>query len=822
VSTIAVAGGATGAIDPNATILKTHPHEGAVGTAPSPSAEGYSAGTGSAAVYSATADVGSSSIEFTGAATYFDDNNLNSTTGQLVWSAPVQLPTLPTASGGDRFLLMRAGTTPLAGVEIGPGGQLQIKNGPDKLVAAGSTDLAAATWYTLDASLSGGAMTLRLFDADGSNLIETVGPATVTGGTPTSVRAGLRKAGSPILIDEARVASSWVTQLGGASPPPSTVAFVGQAGYNGASSTPSVTLPAGISAGDTELLAVTTNTAGVTTSPPSGSGWTKLVQKTAAPLEVTLFERAGSAGDSASMVTVPLTSSVMVDLQFVDYSGVDSSPPVVTTASDASTHAHVTPAATVSVAGSWGVSFWADKNSSANTAWSFPASVTARGSGIGVRSNHVDTAIADSAAGIATGTYGRLGASTDASTVSGKGITMTVILAPGAGTPPANRPPTASATSSCQELTCSFDGSGSSDSDGTVASYVWDFGDQSQGSGENPTHVYAEDGTFTVSLIVTDNDGAASSPWTGSVTVSSTAPPPPPTGPCGSLSSSYDPANPPAYKHIIVIMEENLDYATWNTSPQTSYTRSLAAQCGDETNFHNATHPSQPNYMALSSGEDTGVGVMTKNDNIFHQLQTSGGTWKNYAESMSTPCSSENSLYKPGHTPAYWYSDLRSPTNACAANDVPMDPALDNDIANDSLPTFSWLSPNECNAYYYVAACGGTKADRVPKGEAWLQMMIPRLTAMPSYQNGDTLILITYDEGQENAGTGLDCTSAASASRPDCHIPTIVMSDYLAPGSTDASNQNLYSLGGTIADILDQPRLGNEIGQPNMRATLPF
>ena len=51
-----------------------------------------------------------------------------------------------------------------------------------------------------------------------------------------------------------------------------------------------------------------------------------------------------------------------------------------------------------------------------------------------------------------------------------------------------------------------FDGSGSSDADGTIASYDWDFGDGSTGTGVNPTHTYVVFGTYTVTLTVTDGD----------------------------------------------------------------------------------------------------------------------------------------------------------------------------------------------------------------------------------------------------------------------------------------------------------------------------
>ncbi len=54
----------------------------------------------------------------------------------------------------------------------------------------------------------------------------------------------------------------------------------------------------------------------------------------------------------------------------------------------------------------------------------------------------------------------------------------------------------------------SFDASASSDPDGTVANYAWDFGDNNTASGISVTHSYAAAGTYTAELIVTDDDGA--------------------------------------------------------------------------------------------------------------------------------------------------------------------------------------------------------------------------------------------------------------------------------------------------------------------------
>ena len=71
--------------------------------------------------------------------------------------------------------------------------------------------------------------------------------------------------------------------------------------------------------------------------------------------------------------------------------------------------------------------------------------------------------------------------------------------------------PTAAFTASVVNLAASFDGSGSTDPDGTIASYAWDFGDRTTGTGATPSHTYATAGTYQVKLTVTDNRGGTGS-----------------------------------------------------------------------------------------------------------------------------------------------------------------------------------------------------------------------------------------------------------------------------------------------------------------------
>ncbi len=88
---------------------------------------------------------------------------------------------------------------------------------------------------------------------------------------------------------------------------------------------------------------------------------------------------------------------------------------------------------------------------------------------------------------------------------------------------PVNQTPQAVAgadvTSGPAPLTVGFDGAGSSDPDGTITAYEWDFGDGTSDTGASPSHTYPAPGAYLVTLRVTD-DGGSSDPTTMLITVS--------------------------------------------------------------------------------------------------------------------------------------------------------------------------------------------------------------------------------------------------------------------------------------------------------------
>jgi PKD repeat protein len=81
-----------------------------------------------------------------------------------------------------------------------------------------------------------------------------------------------------------------------------------------------------------------------------------------------------------------------------------------------------------------------------------------------------------------------------------------------------NTPPVAAFTPTCAGLGCTVDGSASTDTDGLVTAYAWQFGDGGTATGATASHTYAAAGTYTITLTVTDDDGAPAS-TTSSVTV---------------------------------------------------------------------------------------------------------------------------------------------------------------------------------------------------------------------------------------------------------------------------------------------------------------
>jgi subtilisin family serine protease len=91
--------------------------------------------------------------------------------------------------------------------------------------------------------------------------------------------------------------------------------------------------------------------------------------------------------------------------------------------------------------------------------------------------------------------------------------------------PPGNNNPSAAFSYTCTLLVCTFDASASSDSDGDISSYRWDFGDTTESMLAVSNHTYGVADTYTVRLTVTDGEGATDTSSKTVTVTDSTEPP---------------------------------------------------------------------------------------------------------------------------------------------------------------------------------------------------------------------------------------------------------------------------------------------------------
>src|SRR5581483_560214 len=158
------------------------------------------------------------------------------------------------------------------------------------------------------------------------------------------------------------------------------------------------------------------------------------------------------------------------------------------------------------------------------------------------------------------------------------------------------------------------------------------------------------------------------------------------------------------FQHVFVIMMENTGFDTLIGNPNAPWINFAAQRYGLATNYFGVTHPSQPNYIAATSGSTNGVA--DDNDttinvlNIVDQLEAHHRSWKGYMESYSL-CTTKldhacgNQLYERKHNPFISYQDVQ--TNPARVANLVDFSQLATDLAANRVPDFSWISPNQCD-----------------------------------------------------------------------------------------------------------------------------
>ena len=268
------------------------------------------------------------------------------------------------------------------------------------------------------------------------------------------------------------------------------------------------------------------------------------------------------------------------------------------------------------------------------------------------------------------------------------------------------------------------------------------------------------------------------------------------------------------FQHVFVIMMENTGYKSLIGNPNAPWINNAAATYGLATNYFGITHPSQPNYIAATSGSTQGItsdSDTTLNvSNIVDQLEAHGKTWRAYMQSLSL-CNGNllasacgNQLYERKHDPFVSYADVQN-NPARMANIVDFS-QFSTDLASKNVPDFAWISPDQCHDMHGRGApasdpCSfSNEQSLISAGDTFLNNTVSAIMHSQAW-NGNSVIIITWDES-DFTGTGPsgfgDTSGCCDANPGGGHVVTLTISHSDHSARTSNVAYNHYSMLATI------------------------
>lgn len=244
---------------------------------------------------------------------------------------------------------------------------------------------------------------------------------------------------------------------------------------------------------------------------------------------------------------------------------------------------------------------------------------------------------------------------------------------------------------------------------------------------------------------------------------------------------SSSPAGMPRPQHVVVVIMENQNLDQVVGNPDAPYLNQLISDGALFTQASAITHPSQPNYLALFSGDTQGVtGDGCPNSfatpNLAGQLLDAHLGFALYAEDLPTAgdavCSSGDYARKHNPVPDF--------TNLPGRLSQPFT-AFGSDYA--ALPQVSFVIPNLCHDMHDCP---------IAAGDAWLRSTLDGYRRWAAVNQ--SLLVVTWDEAEDN--------SAAN------RVPLIMAGQMVRPGRY-AESVDHYAVLRTIEDMFGLGHIGN-------------
>ena len=360
------------------------------------------------------------------------------------------------------------------------------------------------------------------------------------------------------------------------------------------------------------------------------------------------------------------------------------------------------------------------------------------------------------------------------------------------------------------------------------------------GSGESGSSSGGSGGSSTTASTVTatsSNDASTSGPGTLTATTADSTGTTSPDGSSSDPSSSdsggvrCDPAcevpfvcgdagycesvtGVPQFDRVYIVIFENRSLDS--VMGHAPYLDGLAAAGAYATNYDSITHPSLPNYIAMTSGDTWGIAcdchpgptadcnglscnlILSDCDcpndveHIGDQLDVAGISWREYGESMGSPCNitdSSGDHYAAKHLPFLYYTNVLGDDARCTEHVRDF-----GDFAADLAAAtyrYTMISPNLCSDMH--DNCGG---DPVEHGDTWASENVAPILATDGFlPGGRDALFIVWDEQDGSVG--------------HAPIPFIVVSPLIDAGTVTEALYDHYSLLATWEDGFGLPRLGH-------------
>ena len=308
-----------------------------------------------------------------------------------------------------------------------------------------------------------------------------------------------------------------------------------------------------------------------------------------------------------------------------------------------------------------------------------------------------------------------------------------------------------------------------------------------------------------------------------------------------------------AFDHAFVIVMENHGTNTIIGDPSMPYVTHLAHTYGYDNNYFGVTHPSMPNYIAMTSGSNyyshsDNSAQTFSHANLFTEMDAANLSWKGYMGGLpyagytgtQYPQNSKNPLYVNKHDPMVLYPQIKK-SSSLMQNVVPMK-QIYSDLSSGNVPNLSFIVPDVCDDMHGMGGsdCSyGNETHLRKLGNATIKKLVTAIMSSPAW-TGNSAIFITWDETTYTGNKATDGWASAKGG-PDSpvlpkgtkllpaggvygggRVPMIVIAHNFPSHVVSHLWADHYSLLRTLEQAWNLPYLGYASDGIGVKALTPF